>query len=115
LEAAVAVSRNLEDRRAEGESLNYLGALHAKQADFDAARRCMDASEQLLRDLDQVALAVLLCDRAEMEQLAGNRDVARSALTEAETIAGATGAGTASELGLKLTHVRDLLDWQSTI
>ncbi len=109
-EAALAVARQLRDRRAEGQFLGYLGLLRARQSRFDDARACLDSGEALLREAsDQLSLGVLLSSRAEAEILAGAFDVARQALAEAETIAAATGAGPASELGIALARARGLL------
>jgi predicted ATPase/class 3 adenylate cyclase len=108
-EAALAVARELGDRRSEGQVLGYLGLLHARQARFDLARNCLDTGEALLRAMsDRLSLGVLLCCRAEAAHLAGDLDAARDALTEAESLAAAIGAGPDSELGLALARVRDL-------
>ena len=109
-EAALAVARQLRDRRAEGQFLGYLGLLRARQSRFDDARACLDSGEALLREAsDQLSLGVLQSSRAEAEILAGAFDVARKALAEAETIAAATGAGPASELGIAVARARGLL------
>ena len=92
-----------------------LGLLSARQARFGDARRCLDAGELLLRAVsDQTSLGVLLCVRAETENLAGSLDTARAALAEAETIAGAIEAAPSSELGRAITRVRRLLVRSST-
>ena len=110
-EAALAAARDVGDRYSEGQFLGYLGLLHARRSRFDEARACLDAGEALLRDASkQLSLGVLLCNRAEIEQLAGNRTAARSALAEADAIALATGAGPESELVLGLARVREVLD-----
>ena len=110
-EAALAVARGLGDHRSEGQFLSYLGRLHARLSRFEEARRCLDASEALLRAAsDRVSLGILLCSRAEAEQLARSPAAARAALAAAEAIATEVGAGPDSELGLALVRLRGLLD-----
>ena len=109
-EAALAIARAQGDRRREGQYLSYAGLLHAHRANFDEARRCLDAGEALLQAVsDRMSLGLLLCARAEMEHLAGDADTATAACSAAEIIAGEVSAGPASELGLALARVRDLL------
>ena len=108
-EAALVVARESGDRRTEGQFLSYLGLLHARQANFVEARRCLDSGEALLRAVsDRTSLGILLCSRAETEHLAGVPDAARAALAEADVIAAEVGAGPDSELGLALARVRNL-------
>jgi tetratricopeptide (TPR) repeat protein len=110
-EAALAIGRALGDRRSEGQCLSYLGLLHARQANLDEARRCLDSSEALLRAVsDRTGLGMLFCGRAETEQLAGASDHAKAAFEEANAIAAEVRAGPDSELGLALTRVRNLLE-----
>ncbi|HTP45429.1 MAG TPA: tetratricopeptide repeat protein [Casimicrobiaceae bacterium] len=114
-EAALAVARELGDRHSEGQFLSYLGRLHARQANFDEARRCLDSSETLLRAVsDRTSLGILLCSRAETEQLAVCPDAAHDALAAAELIAAEVGAGPDSELGLALARVRGLCRLRGT-
>ena len=88
----------------------YLGPLHARQANFEEARRCLDAGEPLLHAVsDRMSLGILLCSRAESEHLAGCPHAARAALEAADAITAAVGAGPDSELGHALARVRDLL------
>ena len=109
-EAALIIARELRDRRSEGQCLSYLGLLHANRANFDDARHCLVSSEALLRAVpDRASLGILLCSRAESEHLAGVPDAARAALGEASVIAAEVAAGSHSELGLALAHVRNLL------
>ncbi len=96
------------DQRSEGQFLGYLGLMHAHQANFDEARRCLDAGEALLRGLsDRMSLGILLCSRAETEHLAGHPQAAVPALAEADVIAAEVGSGPDSELGLALARVRN--------
>jgi hypothetical protein len=87
-EAAVALARDLGDRRSEGQFLGYLGVLHARQSRFGAARECLATGEQLLRSVsDRASLGVLLCGRAEAEHRAGDAQAATDALAQAGAIA----------------------------
>ena len=115
-EAALVIARESGDRHREGQFLSYLGLLHARQANFDQARHCLDSSEALLRAVsDQTSLGILLCSRAETEHLAGVANAAWAALAEADVIAAEVGAGPNSELGLALARVRDLLQTRATL
>jgi hypothetical protein len=109
-EAALAVARRIGERRYEGQFLNYLGLLHARERRWDEARLSLHAGEALLREVsDKVSLGVLLCSRAEAEHLAGAPAAARVALREARMLVAETGSGPESELGLSLARVEALL------
>jgi predicted ATPase/class 3 adenylate cyclase len=109
-EAALAVARDLSDRRGEGQVLGYLGMLEAREQRFDDGRRRLEAGEALLREVaDPMNLALLLCSRAELEQLSGHATAAAAVLSGAESIAADVGAGADSELGQALRRVRALL------
>ena len=110
-EAALVIARELGDQRNEGQFLGYLGLLHARQSRFDEARRCLKAGEAMLRAIsDRLSLGILLCGSAETEHLAGDSDAARAAFAQAAAIAGTTGAGPESELGMAVARVRAVLD-----
>jgi predicted ATPase/class 3 adenylate cyclase len=109
-EAALAKARELGHPRLEGQVLSHLGLVHAHRARFSEARRCLDAGEVLLQALsDRTSLGILLCNRAETEQLAGLPDAARPALSAADAVAAEVRAGRDSELGLALARVRNFL------
>jgi tetratricopeptide (TPR) repeat protein len=109
-ESALAVARQIGERRYEGQFLNYLGLLRARTGQLDEARRCLDGSETLLREVsDRISLGVLLCSRAETELLAGASAASRAALSEARAIASEAGAGPESELGQALARVEKML------
>jgi tetratricopeptide (TPR) repeat protein len=113
-EAGVAVVRELKDRRSEGQFLNYLGALDARQGRFDEAWSCLDAAERLLTEVgDRVNLGLLLCSRCEAEHLGGNAIAARDALARAAAVAEQIGAQAASELGVALGRVTTMLQPES--
>ncbi len=112
-EAALVVARRIGERRYEGQFLNYLGLLHAREHHWDEARRCLDDGEALLRAMsDRLSLGVLLCSRAEAEQLAGAPEAAHAAIAEARVLAIELGSGPESELGLALVRVEALLSSQ---
>ena len=109
-EAALTVAREIRERRYEGQFLSYLGLLHARAGRPVEARTRLALAESLLREVsDTISLGVLLCNRAEAEQLAGAGEAAQAALAEARALATGSGAGTDSELGLALAKVDALL------
>ena len=84
--------------------------LHARQGRHDEARHCLDTGQALLQGAsEQIGQAVLLCNRAEVELLAGDRSSAKSALAAAAAIGAQIGAGAQSELGLALARVQALV------
>jgi len=110
-EAAIALARDLEDRRSEGQFLGYLGVLHARQQRFGPARECLTSGETLLRSVsDGISLGIVLCARAETEYRAGNRLAAEAALVDAEQLAGGLSDVTPeSEFGQALRRTRELI------
>ena len=109
-EAALRIAQAAGDPRHEGQFLGYLGICHARLGAHAEARRCLDAGEDRLRCAsDPYALGVLLTGRAEARYLAGDGPSATASLGEAAAIAHEVGAGPASELGLALKRVGDLL------
>ncbi len=116
-EAALVAARMLGDQRSEGQFLNYLGLLHARQLRHGDAAQALTMAEGLLQGLgDTLGLALLLCNRAEAEQLAHPGRAASvaavQAVDRAQALAATLGAGPASELGLALARVRQLLGVQ---
>ena len=111
LSAALTIARELRHRRSEGQILGYLGLSYARSGKFDEARKSVDAGEELLRAVfDRVSLGLLLCNRAEVEHLAGSPASAKAALSGADQIAAEVSAAMDSELSLALTRLRDLLE-----
>ena len=103
LRGAVAAARQAADRRAEGQFLGYLAVTLARRGGIDEARAALDQAEQALRAMaDSLSLAVLLCDRAEVEGLAGAPDRAEQARTGAQGIADELACGPESELRRRL-------------
>ena len=108
-EAAVNVARDLGDRRIEGQTRTYLGALDARLGRFSEARACLAASEVLLAEVsDPLSLALLLCNRAEAEFLAGDTVCSRDYWRRANDIRQQLEVGEQSELGRALARVQRL-------
>jgi len=92
---AVAAS----DLRAEGQIRGYLAVTLAKQGFVQEARETADRGESLLvASADPLSHALLLCDRAEIELLAGEPSAADAALRHAGRIADEIECGPESEL-----------------
>lgn len=109
-EAALTMACRLEDHRSEGQILGYFSLLKARERDIDGARACLETGERLLRDLtDLLSLGLLQCNRAEVEQRAGDNGSARAALDQARSLAEQTGSGTGSELGMEIERVGALI------
>jgi predicted ATPase/class 3 adenylate cyclase/Tfp pilus assembly protein PilF len=107
LEQALAGARELSDRRAEGQFNGYLGALYARLGRAEEARHCLADGESLLVSVaDRLSLALLLCQRAHVERLAGDEASARAALAEAGRIADELKVGADSELWRRLKALR---------
>lgn len=105
-EHSLMVARDVHDTRSEGQVLSYLGLLHAKQGRFNAARAGLDKGERLLVEMsDKLNLSLLMCSRAEVEWLAGERLAAEQALDAARALAEGVSAQPASELGLALARL----------
>ncbi len=104
-DSGLSLARELQDRRSEGLLLGYLGRLHANQSRFESARDCLRRGEELLHEArDRFSLGLLLCNRVEVERLAGAAQAADSALAQATDIAVELGAGPESELGVALAR-----------
>ena len=98
-DAAVGLANELADWRAEGQFRGYLGLLLAKTGDIEASLACLRKGEELLtRAADQASLGLLLCRRAEAEQIAGRPEAAGQVLARAEAIANEENASANSEL-----------------
>jgi predicted ATPase/Tfp pilus assembly protein PilF len=110
-EAALAQARALGDRGSEGQFLGYLGMLLARIGDFPTARRHLIQGEALLRSTaDRLSLGILLCGRAEAEQMIGETLAAEDAWRDAEALGAALGpVDPASEFGQALARVRAVM------
>ena len=73
------------------------------------ARALLARAEEQLRGSWVAPLGVLLCQRGTVEHRAGNPEVARVALAEAEQIEVDLGCGPASELAMAVRELQTLL------
>ena len=100
---AVAAS----DLRTEGQIRGYLAVTLAKQGFVQEARETAERGESLLvASADPLSHALLLCDRAEIELLAGEPAAAETALRHASRIADEIGFGPESELRRRIATLR---------
>jgi predicted ATPase/class 3 adenylate cyclase/Tfp pilus assembly protein PilF len=103
LEQAVAGAVAASDRRAEGQFRGPLGLVLARQGHLAAAQASLDLGEQRLQALDdRLSLALLWCDRTEVETLAGRPHAALRAMDAAGSAAQALGCGEDSPLRRRL-------------
>ena len=103
--AALAIHREMGDRRNEGIVLGRLGDLHRRQGRSEESRDAIERAEAMLREVgDPIELATVLCTRAELERRTGDVATALAALAEAQQLAERAGAGPQSELGRLLAN-----------
>lgn len=96
------------DRRSEGQFRGYLALALAKQGLQQEARAMLDLGESLLvATADRMSLALLLCDRAETEMLAGHVEPSRRAIERATRIADELECGPDSELRRRLVTISE--------
>ena len=109
-ERALAIAREIGNRRFEGQSLCNLGELASEQGDAARATALLAEGEALLRAIDDsMDLGELLCVRGVADLRRGDRTAASAALAEAERIATALGVEPASGLGQGLARLRHAL------
>ncbi len=109
-EQALCVLRETGNRRGEGSVLGNLGEMLALQGRHAEAVQALQAGERLLRDVDDpLALAKLLCRKAQAARANADPAAARQALAEAQTIAVQLGTGPGSELGRAIEALRQAL------
>jgi tetratricopeptide (TPR) repeat protein len=107
---ALAIHRDVGNRKSEGSILGSLGELLARQGRFGDASEALRTGEALLREVgDQLGLVVLLCDRGLAEIAAADRNAARSALAAAEEVANAMGLAVDSEARDRMITLREAL------
>ena len=107
---ALTILREVGNCRAEGIVLGNLANLLAQQGQIAEAKEALGQSGALLRQVDdRLELAKLSCIRGRVEVSAGDLDLARSTLTEVETMAAAIGAGPNSALGHEIGRLRAAL------
>lgn len=103
LERAVEGARATGDRRKEGQFRGYLAIAQARWGRQAQARRSIEAAETLLSTMsDKLSGALLHCDRAEIEALAGDGKAARAAFDQAQRIAKELDCAAESELCRRL-------------
>ena len=83
-----------------------LRIVRARAKDFDSARTLLDQAKTNLQGFRPTMQGTLLCHRALVELMAGDRAACESALTEAEAIATSSGLGPGSELVRMVSEVR---------
>ena len=107
---AAAAAARAADRRSEGQFRGYLAVALARQGRLAEARTAVELGAQALGALsDRLSLALLGCDRAEVEWLAGNAPAAREAHAFATGVADKLACGDESELRRRLQHVAALI------
>ena len=107
LEQALAIARAASNRRIEANCLAGLGDLAFRQSRHGEAAGLLGEAEATLRELDdRPLLADLLCTRGLVDLSRTDRTAAQAALSEAEQIAGAMNAGTASTLNRAIERLR---------
>jgi predicted ATPase/class 3 adenylate cyclase/Tfp pilus assembly protein PilF len=105
-ESAVLAARTAEDRRSEGQFQGYQGLNLARRGQLASARAALTAGEQLLRAVgDRLSLGLLLCDRTEVELLAGDVTAAHAAAHASRCIADELACGEDSELRRRWSRV----------
>ena len=106
-DAALVIDREVGNRIDEGAALGNLAGLLVRQERIGEAQEALKEGEALLREAgNPLELAKLLCTRGRAEVAAGDLNLARAALAEAETMAAAIGAGPDSELCHQIAKLR---------
>ena len=108
LESSVEILRSIASRRSEGISLGALGSVLAKLGMIDEARRSFASGAELLQQTnDPVELGKLLCAYACAEVVAGNRDVAKKLVGDAQDLADHLRSHEGSALSAKIAALRE--------
>ncbi|HSW07636.1 ATP-binding protein [Aquabacterium sp.] len=103
LERAVEAAQGSGDKRCEGQFGGYLALNQARRGCLDQARSSLEAAEGLLLTMsDRLSYALLLCDRSEVETLAGCMSAARAAYEQARQLAAELQCGDDSDLCRRL-------------
>ena len=109
-ERAVEGAREHGDRRSEGQFKGHLGLAYARMGRNADALEAMTSAENILVQVhDRLSLALLLCQRGEAEQLAGNSRAFHETLARCEGLAAELGQGPESELSGKLRELQQSL------
>jgi predicted ATPase/class 3 adenylate cyclase len=105
-ESAVGAARAAADRRSEGQFQGHLALNLARRGQLPNAREALSVGERLLSAVgDRLSLGLLLCDRAEVELLAGEAPAAQMAAAACRRIADELGCGDDSDLRRRLSRV----------
>jgi tetratricopeptide (TPR) repeat protein len=106
LQEAIDAAVESGDLRSEAQFSGYLAVALARLGRMGDARNALKQGERLLMELsDSLSLALLLCNRAEVETLGGRPQEARAAIDHASRLAHELNAGPNSELGRRLAKV----------
>lgn len=106
-DASLAIARERGLQLIKGQTLGYLGLLHASCDRFADADIRLDAGETILRRVSYPAsLGILLSCRVEADQRRGAVNRARAALAEGEAIAAEVAAAVDSEFGAAIAAAR---------
>lgn len=112
---AVAIARRLYDKGMEGSLLGYLAVTCAKVGRCDDARACLTDAIKLLEAADDLAgIALLTCQRADVEHVCGNGAAARDAVAHATMLANRLGAPEGSELRREIERIVVLMAGNDT-
>jgi predicted ATPase/class 3 adenylate cyclase len=110
LTEAVDAAVRAADRRSEGQFRGYLALTLARQGRLNEGRTALELGEQALSSLsDRLSLALLRCDRAEVEWLGGRAEAAQHAHETAQGVADELACGADSELRRRIQTVAALL------
>ena len=110
LERAVDGARASGDRRKQGQFLGYLAIAQARSGHVAQARASLAAAEALpTSQSDRLSFALLQCDRAEIEALAGGAGAAHTALDQARAIARELECAVESELCRRLDALETII------
>jgi predicted ATPase/class 3 adenylate cyclase len=106
LQEAIDAAVQSGDLRSEGQFSGYLAVALARLGRLHEARAALHRGERLLLEIsDALSLALLLCNRAEVETIDSKPDQARAAIDRATRLAHELNAGPDSELGRRLAKV----------
>jgi predicted ATPase/Tfp pilus assembly protein PilF len=113
---AVAIARRLEDKALEGVFRGYLAVTCARVGRCEDARGCLAEAIGLLESAnDRVGIALLTCQRAEVEHACGDGAAAGQAIERAQMLADELGAPEGSELRREIERTAALAAAPSAI
>lgn len=107
LQASVTLAATLRDVRTEAQFGVLLGELLARTGRYADALDCLERAEAILNGIgNPVALATVLCAKAEVALLAGLTDKARDAFVCAEACLSTSAAAQVPEASARLAQLR---------